>query len=665
MKTFLLIFFVLVSELSAQSLIEKLSEGQTVSEDFLNELYETCKEKPLKINLSTETKIKDFPFFESNLIFKILKLRKEKQFENFEDFALRTELDSEHREFLKPVLSFEKREVEFFSVNLRNRLTQNTPKTQGFKNGDFQGNTFKVYNRVEVVFNERFSAGFLADKDAGEKSFQDFRIAYVSAENLPVFQKTVLGNFKYELGQGLIWSAPYVLTKLSSAPVLSGNRKSQGVQPYKSSGEANEFFGAATTLLFGDFLETTLLFSDVKRDANQNENGKITSIDVSGLHRTGSELAKKDFLAEKMFGGNVTFRQNNFSFGTSVEKLAYSKDFESGKSKNLFLFGSNYTFDYGNLLFGGETAFNKNGKNGTVNSLTLASESYSSVFVYRRYEEGFENPNGLPFAEDFLSAEEGFYFGNTIEFLKTKVHFFTDIFRSLEVAKSPLFPEVGKEFSLEIEREIFEGIKLTGRLKTVEKETKITKEVSVFGFLRETEISSETQRTNLRFQFDFSPKQKFSLRTRFEKSFWKVKEAGYKEDGILVYQDAKFDVTKFFSANLRGIFFDTKGFESRIYEYERDFEGVLSNVGLSGQGVRVYFLGKFKFPYKTALSFKFAQTFHANLKAEKTGKDYASRNENGEVEIFRFPVSVVQGSGNNSFEGDSQRVFSVQLDFEF
>ncbi|KAA3600857.1 MAG: hypothetical protein DWQ06_08525 [Calditrichaeota bacterium] len=652
--------------LQAQTFLEKLTEGQTtVTEDFLLETYEEFKQKPLRINVDSNYKIKNFPFFNQDQTNKILRLRLEKQFESFNEFALKLELEEDFQEFLEPILTFQKRETQFFGTNFRSRISQEQPKNKGFKNDAFAGSELKSYNRFETVLNEKISIGFLLDKDAGEDSFQDFRSFYLSIENYPFVKKAVLGNYKFEHSQGLIWWGPYILTKLSSAPVLSGNRKARGISPYRSAGESNEFLGGASTFLPHDNFEITFLYSDVKRDATATDDGKVSSISVSGLHRTESEILKKDFLGEKMFGGNLTFRKANLEFGASFSQTDYSKEFDFEKSESLKLFGTNYTYDFENLSFSGETAFNQNGKNGTVNTLTLSSENFNTIWVYRRYEEGFENPHGLPFAESFLKAEEGFYWGNSVRFSTTKIHLFTDIFRSLEVSSSELLPQNGKEFSLEIEQKIHQKAKITTRLKSSFKERKITEEVAVGDFFRETEVSSETERTNLRLQFDFTPKPKIALRTRFEKLFWEVKRSGEKEDGILIYQDLKLDFHKRVSVNLRGIFFETDSFESRIYEYERDLPGVLRNVPLSGRGVRTYILTKIKLPYKTNLSFKFAKTFRTDLEEEKTGKDFVEFNESGEAEITRFPEKVIQGSGNGEFYGSSKELFSVQLDFEF
>lgn len=656
----------LAMPLQAQTFLEKLIEGQTtVTEDFLLETYEEFKQKPLRINVDSNYKIKNFPFFSQEQANKILRLRLEKQFDNFNEFATKLKLDKDFKEFLEPILTFQKRETQFFAVNLRSRVLQNQPKTKGFRNNAFAGSELKSYNRFETILNDKISIGFLLDKDAGEDSFQDFRSFYLSFENYPFLKNAVFGNYKFEHSQGLIWWGPYILTKLSSAPVLSGNRKAQGVSPYRSAGEANEFFGGAATFLPHDNFELTLLYSDVKRDAAETENGKISSISVSGLHRTESEISKKDLLGEKMLGGNLTFRKSNLELGASFSKTSYSKNFDFEKSVSLKIFGANYKYDLANLSLTGETAFNKNRKNGTVNTLTLSDENYNSIWVYRRYEEGFENPHGLPFAESFLKAEEGFYWGNSIRFDETKIYLFTDIFKSLEISNSELLPQEGKEFSLEVEQKIHEKARFTTRLKSVFKERKINEKVAVGEFFRETQVSSETQRTNFRLQFDFSPTQKIALRTRFEKLFWEVKRSRAKEDGILIYQDLKLDFHKRISLNLRGILFETDSFESRIYEYERDLPGVLRNVPLSGRGVRTYILVKVELPCKTKLSFKFARTFRTDLKEEKIGEDFVVFNENGDAEITRFPQKIVQGSGNDEFYGNSKELFSVQLDFEF
>lgn len=41
----------------------------------------------------------------------------------------------------------------------------------------------------------------------------------------------------------------------------------------------------------------------------------VTSINLTGLHRTNSEIAKKNALTEKIMGSNLRYRNRNFQVG--------------------------------------------------------------------------------------------------------------------------------------------------------------------------------------------------------------------------------------------------------------------------------------------------------------------------------------------------------------
>src|ERR1043166_3022156 len=90
---------------------------------------------------------------------------------------------------------------------------------------------------------------------------------------------------------------------------------------------------AARTLRFGKF-ESTAFFSMKKRDGNISvsdttggntlEAIEISSLQVTGLHTTPSEIADRHSITETIFGGNFSFKGKRFQAGITGMHSDYS-----------------------------------------------------------------------------------------------------------------------------------------------------------------------------------------------------------------------------------------------------------------------------------------------------------------------------------------------------
>ncbi|MEO6695944.1 MAG: hypothetical protein ABIY50_01585, partial [Ignavibacteria bacterium] len=73
--------------------------------------------------------------------------------------------------------------------------------------------------------------------------------------------------------------------------------------------------------------------------------------------------------------------------------------------------------------------------------------------------------------------------------------------------------------------------------------------------------------------------------------------------------------------DMRYLVFETDDYDSRIYEFENDIKGVLSNVALYGKGRRWYLVLKYKpLPY-LEFSGKYAETYIDGVKSIGSGND--------------------------------------------
>ncbi|MGH2574261.1 MAG: hypothetical protein ACRDFC_01025, partial [Ignavibacteria bacterium] len=186
-------------------------------------------------------------------------------------------------------------------------------------------------------------------------------------------------------------------------------------------------------------------------------------------------------------------------------------------------------------------------------------------------------------------------------------------------------------------------------------EWKLTKELQVFmkyknenkedvitaldEFGREVKRIFSRNQSNYRIQFDYDVTRTFRVRSRLEYVFVDYSNFKTSEKGILLLSDFRIKPIENLILDWRFIVFHTDSYDSRIYEYENDLDGVVSNPGLYGRGRRWYLLLKYKpFSY-LQLSAKYSETFLDGVKSI--------------------------GSGYDEIPGDFKNRFSLQLEIEF
>ena len=149
-------------------------------------------------------------------------------------------------------------------------------------------------------------------------------------------------------------------------------------------------------------------------------------------------------------------------------------------------------------------------------------------------------------------------------------------------------------------------------------------------------IISEKRTQKLRGEFMLSLSKSIKLKSRFELLLLHGLSS---EKGVLLFQDLRFNVNKKLTIQGRLIFFQTDSFSSRIYEFENDLIGVMTNIALWGKGMRAYLLVKYR-PFKNFnLSFKYSE--------------------------ITKPLENYLGSGYNLIEGNFDNKIAFQIDYRF
>ena len=118
----------------------------------------------------------------------------------------------------------------------------------------------------------------------------------------------------------------------------------------------------------------------------------------------------------------------------------------------------------------------------------------------------------------------------------------------------------------------------------------------------------ELRQERLRLTGFFKIHRNLLIRSRCEFSRVRNRTEGLDERGILISEEARVFVSPTLSLAGRVAFFNSDGYESRLYEYEPDLEGVYSMPPLYGHGRRWMILAKYASPRRFRLSAKYSAT---------------------------------------------------------
>ncbi|MCD8539466.1 MAG: helix-hairpin-helix domain-containing protein, partial [Leadbetterella sp.] len=313
---------------------------------------------------------------------------------------------SEHFGDLRPQSLF-KRATDHYLV-IRADMTLEKPR--GFREEKYAGSRQRYYTRYRLSRSKDFSAGFISEKDPGEKNFLDYTAFHVQLQNKGNLKNIVAGDFLLQFGQGLVFSAGYAAGK-GGEPVYSTRRSNLGAKPYNSLVENGSFRGIAATYRMGK-LEVTGMVSRRRRDASvsgapDGEDDAFSSLLTAGMHRTEGEIAGKGAVAEQNFGGNVLYKLDHLRLGFSVLNTRFEQyfrkrellyNFYEFEGKVNTVLGPNLSVSWQNFSFFGEAARSSSGGYGYIAGLAGSLGKQVEVSLnHRNYRPDFHTLYGSAF----------------------------------------------------------------------------------------------------------------------------------------------------------------------------------------------------------------------------------------------------------------------------
>lgn len=192
---------------------------------------------------------------------------------------------------------------------------------KGDADGSYMGSRYKHWLRYQFRYSDKVKMGFTGSKDAGEPFMSkgngagyDFYSFYLQIRGWGRLKNLTLGRYRLHEGMGLILNNDFSFGKLSTLSALG--RNSNVIRAHSSRYAANYLQGAAATVTVVRGLDVTGFVSYRKIDATLKDGG-IQTILTSGLHRTASEMAKKDVASAFLAGGNVSYRKGALHVGAT------------------------------------------------------------------------------------------------------------------------------------------------------------------------------------------------------------------------------------------------------------------------------------------------------------------------------------------------------------
>ncbi|WP_026462983.1 ComEA family DNA-binding protein [Adhaeribacter aquaticus] len=544
-----------------------------------------------------------------------------------------------------------------YDRGLERRKGYTPPDTIGTRlTSRYLGSPDKYLIRYRNSHTRDFSYGFTLEKDAGERFAwnraknqygADFYSAHFQLYNKGKLKALALGDYQLQFGQGLLLSSGFSIGK-GSETITTIRRSNIGVRPYSSVLESGFFRGGALTYSIKPNLELTGFYSNRKVDASlqaatdtlENIDFTFSGIQVSGLHRTPTELANKHRLNEQVVGSNITQRNlfQNFTLGFTTlftqynipllrAPVAYNLHAFSGRYN--LVSGLNYSYSWQNISFFGETARSSGGGLGTVNGLlvSLAKTADFSV-VYRNYQKDFHSLYGNAFGENTRNNnEQGLYFG-----LKLKPAPHWEITAYYDQFKFPWLkyrvdaPSQGNEY---LARILFRPNKKTVFYAQLRTETK---GLNLKTPDRKLEFVAPATRQNYLLYLDYSPNDFLNLRSRIQAS--QYEHGGPKESGFYIGQEVNLSFRKT-HVSTRYALFDTDDYDTRQYVTERDVLYAFSIPALSGMGSRVYMVVQQAILPQVDVWLKFAQTQYRHQHTIGSGLEEIRGNKRTDI---RFQV---------------------------
>ncbi len=537
------------------------------------------------------------------------------------------------------------------------RWTRNLQDQRGFlPNSEgktpFEGDANKLYMRFLHRHGNNLSYGLTAEKDAGEAFFRasnrqgfDYYSGHLWWKTPDAKLKQVaLGDYTLSFGEGLVMHSDFGYGK--SGFIKDVKKSFRKMRSYRSVSESNFLRGGALQYALSDRLELTAFGSYRRRDANvvepdslDQEDRFVSSLQLSGLHRTATEIEDEGSLGLLTAGAHLSYEAGRVTVGATGMTNRFDRELRRGDAPYLlFEFGGsevhhlglNYNIHLGSVNVFGEVAQSMPGGRAIATGvLSSLSTKLDAAVFYRKYDPDYVSlwSNGLG-ETSRTNNEEGIYAG--LEFRPDYgwlVQAYVDLWKHRWARFRIDAPSTGSEYYFKIGYRKKRQWEVYCRYRS---ETKYRTE-NLDGITIDRIYA--TLRSQLRFNVDYNVTPSLRLRNRIDFSWWRVDQIE-EENGFLIYQDIIFKpVGSKISATARYALFDTDGWDSRLYAFENDLIYNFSIPPYSGRGRRYYLNLRYKMSSLVTLEARYSEWNYSDRTFISAGNNRIDSNRRSEAKV--------------------------------
>lgn len=514
---------------------------------------------------------------------------------------------------------------------------------QQASNNYYYGNGDRYYARFRYTYKTNISVGITAEKDAGEEFFKgsqkqgfDFYSAHAFFKGGKYIKSFALGDYQVQIGQGLnLWSS-YAFGK--TADLTTMKRTAVPIRAYTSVDESRFLRGAAAD--FGYRNWSLLIFASQKKldgnaslDSTFDDLEFVSTIDLTGLHRTTGEISKKNGLTERILGTHVRYHFGAFQWGAAYVYQAYDKsynkpiqlynqfDFRGTSQQSLC---SDYSYVFRNIHVFGEvskvlrTDLDVNKGWATMHAAMLSLDPrFSMGILYRNYQKEYQTFYNAGFSEGSNTQnEEGTYAAIKWKLSSSwSVNGYVDVFRFPWLKYGVDAPSNGSEILIQPVFKPSKTFELYGRFRQqIRQKNSRDTDGTV------TELEDVVQR-NYRLNMSCVLSEFITLKSRLE--FVSIhRPSNQPEKGMLFSQDLIFKPKSApFDLSLRFALFDTDSYDTRIYTFESNALYAFAVPAYYYQGSRAYVLLRYSFLRSCDLWVKYGVFLYENRSSISSGAE--------------------------------------------
>jgi hypothetical protein len=517
-------------------------------------------------------------------------------------------------------------------------------------NSYYHGNSARYYTRLRFSYRTNLSVGITAEKDPGEQFFKgkqkygfDFYSAHAFYKGGKYVKSVAIGDYQVQIGQGLNFWSGYAFGK--SADVTNIKKSANPLRAYTSVDETRFLRGAAVVLGVGNFSLTAFgsrkaVDASVVVDSLLEDQEFVSSINLTGFHRTNSEIERKNALIENIYGANFQYAQRNLQVGAAAVSQGYDSEFIKDiqpynqfdfRGKNSVAISADYSFVVKNFNFFGEISrTGYSGKTAILSGVLFSLDKRVSMAVVARdYDRAYQTFYNAGFAEGSRTQNErGLYAGLKLNLSREfSINSYLDVFKFPWMKFQVDGPSDGYEIMIQPSYKPSRSLEIYTRFRQQMRQKNSRDSDGTI-----TGLEDVLQR-NYRINFNYKISEAFRLKSRVEYVTIN-RPSNTPESGIIITQDLLYrPKSSPIDIALRYALFDTDSYDTRIYTFESNALYVFSVPAYYYKGSRAYALIRYTFLRKFDLWVRYGVSIFANRTSLGSGAEEIIGNTKTDVTI--------------------------------